>query len=374
MPAQESDPADRRLLIEALSDSPEFATVRQRQMIVRHALAGYPLSEKLDRPLRYLDWQGSPLVVADDLVRLLNGHEAAPGVPALGLIALKVEPIARPAHRERLEEMRKRLGWGADLPAQPADSWRDDRSDEEVVRERIIGEDTLRPIHYLHWALRAAEAVVRVRRQDGDKGTGFLVAPNLLMTNNHVVADDAEARGAAIDFHYELAPDGKTTREMVTVGTSNPALAYTNPKIDFTLMRLEDAPTLSHYLPLRPARVKQDQRVVIIQHPGGFLKRISLQNNLVAYADDELLQYYTSTEGGSSGSPVFDDDFRVVAIHHSSVQRKEWDGGGKIRQTDPGKKWQLHMRNQGASMVAVVKDLRENAPDLLQEIIVVEDE
>ena len=107
--AQELNPSDCKLLIEALSDSPEFATVRQRQIIVRHALSGYPLSDELDRPLRYPDWEGSSLVVADDLMRLLEGHEAAPGVPALWLTALEVESIARPARRRRLEKMRRRL-------------------------------------------------------------------------------------------------------------------------------------------------------------------------------------------------------------------------------------------------------------------------
>ncbi|MEH1781986.1 MAG: trypsin-like peptidase domain-containing protein [Nostoc sp.] len=57
--------------------------------------------------------------------------------------------------------------------------------------------------------------------------------------------------------------------------------------------------------------------VAIIQHPGGHLKKISIQNNFVAYADNQVLQYTTSTEPGSSGSPVFDDDFQVVGIHHS---------------------------------------------------------
>ncbi|ODH02276.1 hypothetical protein A4S05_24955 [Nostoc sp. KVJ20] len=57
--------------------------------------------------------------------------------------------------------------------------------------------------------------------------------------------------------------------------------------------------------------------MAIIQHPGGHLKKISIQNNFVAYTDNKVLQYTTSTEPGSSGSPVFDDDFQVVGIHHS---------------------------------------------------------
>ena len=39
-----------------------------------------------------------------------------------------------------------------------------------------------------------------------------------------------------------------------------------------------------------------------------------MQNNFVAYADANIVQYATSTLPGSSGSPVFDDEFKVVAI------------------------------------------------------------
>jgi len=39
--------------------------------------------------------------------------------------------------------------------------------------------------------------------------------------------------------------------------------------------------------------------------------KISMQNNFVAYADRQVLQYTTTTLPGSSGAPVFDDDFQV---------------------------------------------------------------
>ena len=116
--------------------------------------------------------------------------------------------------------------------------------------------------------------------------------------------------------------------------------------------------------------LQQDQRVVIIQHPGGFLKKISMQNSLVAAADDHIVQYYTSTQAGSSGSPVFDDDFGVVAIHHGAIKDEGWDGGGQIRQTDPKRIEDLQWRNQGTSMIAVVKALKEAAPDLVSKMAI----
>lgn len=64
---------DRNVLLDALSDTPHFATVRGRQTMIRDALGGYPLSGEIEKALRFLDWEGSPIVVADKLLRLLDG-------------------------------------------------------------------------------------------------------------------------------------------------------------------------------------------------------------------------------------------------------------------------------------------------------------
>ena len=58
--------------------------------------------------------------------------------------------------------------------------------------ERVLGTSDLCSINFLERGLRAAASVarLRVRLKDGSGewfGTGFLVAPNLLMTNHHVV-------------------------------------------------------------------------------------------------------------------------------------------------------------------------------------------
>jgi len=39
--------------------------------------------------------------------------------------------------------------------------------------------------------------------------------------------------------------------------------------------------------------MRRDDRVAIIQHPGGHLKKISVQNNFVAYADANLFKLWS---------------------------------------------------------------------------------
>jgi hypothetical protein len=366
MAAKLSHP-DRLLLLNALSDLPQFATVRGRQTLIRNAVGGYELTADVEKRLRWLDWEGSAIEVADALIQLFDGYEPAAGIPALGLMVQGIEPFVDTARQDDLLGLRQRQGWGVDLRPAPAATWQDERLPAEVVRERIIGENSLRPIYYLHLALRAAEAVVRIEVPGLGAGTGFLVAPDLMMTNHHVIADAEQARRAEVTFFYEL-DIAKRERTTETVGTADDALLLTDADLDVTLVRLKDPPTLDHYLPLRPIRLEQDRRVAIIQHPGGFLKKISIQNNLVAFADNRLVQYYTSTQAGSSGSPVFDDDFAVVAIHHSAVHDAGWDGADRIRQPDPKRVEELQWRNQGTSMIAVRDRLRDQAPNLLAEM------
>src|SRR5438067_454188 len=96
---------DRTILLNALTNAPQFATVRERQALVRNALGGYPLSGEIDKALRWVDWQGSAFVVADDLLNKLDGLELAPGIPALALIAQTIEPMSGP-HRDAVASLR----------------------------------------------------------------------------------------------------------------------------------------------------------------------------------------------------------------------------------------------------------------------------
>src|SRR5262249_56211018 len=92
-------------------------------------------------------------------------------------------------------------------------------------------------------------------------------------------------------------------------GARTGGVFHTSAELDLTVLEL-DAPAAEFQpLTMRSRRVLRDERVTIIQHPGGHYKKISMQNNFVAYADDRVVQYTTSTEPGSSGSPVFDQAF-----------------------------------------------------------------
>ena len=87
----------------------------------------------------------------------------------------------------------------------------------------------------------------------------------------------------------------------------------------------------------------------IIQHPGGGPKQIALYHNVVVFTDTLRVQYLTDTMPGSSGSPVFDSGWQLVAIHHA---------GGWLKQ--PGKS-DTRFCNEGIAVNALVDGISQTS-------------
>ena len=346
---------DFRRLATLVQDLPEFANVRDRRRLVAGALEGAPRASTL---LAGLDLDGSPRGVAVEVIKTLAQFgQVAYGKEALGV--LLNELLDRIGEGENQDFIRTLFAnYPLDRPVVrnrpiPLDQWRGTASVEDV-REKIIGENTLRDISLLELALAAARAVVRIGLPGG-AGSGFMIAPDLLMTNHHVIASAAQTEHAEFTFNYQLDRHGKAC-ETLTAGAKPQGLLHTHPELDYTVVQLAAPPAFGEPLRLRAVRSERDARVSIIQHPGGHFKKISMQNNFVAYADNTVVQYFTSTEPGSSGSPVFNDAFEVIAIHHS---------GGMLEEPGTGRRY---LRNAGTSMIAVLADLKAHAPAILGQL------
>ena len=122
---------------------------------------------------------------------------------------------------------------------------------------------------------------------------------------------------------------------------------------DWTLVRVADDPGVTWgELPLAPATVRTGDRVNIIQHPGGLTKRVSMISNVVVFVGGNRIQYLTDTEPGSSGSPVFDRQWNVVAVHHS---------GGWLPEPGTSDPNRQYYRNEGILVDAVLGGLEAGA-------------
>lgn len=222
--------------------------------------------------------------------------------------------------------------------------WR--AADEGDHFEKITGkQSTLLPVSFLEAGVQCALSVVRVVRGNGESGSGFLTGDNLLITNHHVLANEDEAATALIQCNYQTSVEGrdKPLEEYRLVPQEGFA---TSKEDDWTAVRVAGNPVERWgRLALRRVQPKKDDYATIIQHPQGGPKQIALYHNVIAYADDTRVQYLTDTLPGSSGSPVFDHQWNVIAVHHT---------GGFLR--EPGTKNTFY-RNEGIHIHVVIDGL-----------------
>lgn len=228
--------------------------------------------------------------------------------------------------------------------AEPSFHWSAQATDLELL---TAGTSSLLGIAWLEVGLAMSQAVARVSA--GGIGTAFLVAPSLLLTNHHVAfgfagPPDRETEAVAW-FHYQDPPPGGAAVELVELrGSVRPQEA--NRQHDWALIRLDRPPQLPPIRLRRPGKpLELNDRVCIIQHPEGGPKKISVHKNLVRSITDGRVQYLTDTDKGSSGSPVFDERWDLVALHHA----------GKSVRVDNDR---TENRNEGIAIETVIAGIR----------------
>lgn len=212
--------------------------------------------------------------------------------------------------------------------------------------QKVHGGEGWVSLSWYQLGLKRSQAVAQVRNEVGDGiGTGFLirgsdVAPALgdgflLLTNAHVVSDDATVQKdkkalapdeAVISFEALESAAGRTFGVAELLWTSPPG------ELDATLLRLDGTVAGPEPYPIARRLPVNDgaQKVYVIGHPLGKGLSISLNDNALLGYDDRLLHYRAPTEGGSSGSPVFNSQWRLIGLHHaggSGLQRLDGKEG-----------------------------------------------
>jgi endonuclease G len=203
---------------------------------------------------------------------------------------------------------------------------------EQRFFERVIGNS--RDFVYVDFLERAraatrsvARVVTRLSAGRVSYGTGFLVSPRLLLTNHHVLGSADDATRSVAEFDYERELDGRT--RSVSSFTLRPQEFFLADKtLDFALVAVAEAGTRR---PLRDfgwcplfreeGKIVVGEPVNLIQHPKGELKQLTLRENRLLLLRDLHAQYEADTEPGSSGSPVFNNQWEVIALHHAGVPK-----------------------------------------------------
>ncbi len=207
--------------------------------------------------------------------------------------------------------------------------------------EAVLGEIGTRTYNWVQEGIARAHSVALVRRNGSAHGTGFVVRGGdlredlgdelLVMTNAHVVSEPPEKNAASIaqaTVSFELA-GGQTARHKVwEIVWQSPSSAH-----DVALLRVKpgvpDGIAPLEFTNKLPAWLERKQaRVHVIGHPGGREMSFSFDDSQLLdyehaiYGDPAStapcrIHYRSPTEKGSSGSPVFDENWNVIGIHHA---------------------------------------------------------
>ncbi len=338
---------DCNKICKLMEELPLMQTYRGRRRLLEYA--------GLKQVISQIDLEGNPFIVSGEIIsalevfgRVTYEHESLgmllntikeflgsyDGKTAFIDKLLKDYDLMRP-----VKKLEKPTNWKT-------------KFDYEDTLEKVIGENTLRHISFLEHGIKAARSVAFIEMEDG-MGTGFMISPNLLLTNNHVIPNKRLLGKTKVRFNYQLSLQGREEKTTdYTVKASG--IFRTNEELDYTVVQIDGSSGDNWgYVTLNPMIVETDSRVNIIQHPAGQPKQVSFQNNFVEYADSKIVQYITSTMNGSSGAPVFDDTWKVVALHHA---------GGMM--SEPGTN-RRYFRNEGIAIKAILKDFPDNIRNLL---------
>lgn len=257
------------------------------------------------------------------------------------------------------------------------------------VLERIIGASNLIEANFLTAGARAARSICRIEIVGAGGlvlgyGTGVMISPRLVLTNNHVLESAEVAATSRAEFGYEEGDD-ETLLVPVAFGLEPDAFFLTDPHLDYTAVAVrsasQDGRALREYawIPLveQQGKVIKGEYVNIIQHPNGEPKQVALRENQIVDLLDDFLHYKTDTAPGSSGSPVFNDEWELVALHHSGVPAKDLQGNilaidGSIWTQDMGEHRVKWVANEGARVSRIVRHMRDQALDDAQRRLLAE--
>ncbi|MEH2360318.1 trypsin-like serine peptidase, partial [Nostoc sp.] len=227
--------------------------------------------------------------------------------------------------------------------------------------------------------------------------TGFLVGNSYLLTNHHVIPDQDVCHEVIAEFGYDQDGFGRKIPPIAyKLDTSlNTGFFETNENLDYTLVKLQDKPVDPDFSilgragdrfgwitldenptriapPVDEAKVKNLQLdgfeikipqgksmlgepVNIIQHPKGKRKQVILSSNRVLEIYKQFIQYQADADFSSSGSPVFNQQWQLVALHHAAVAEKNDSNTTEI------------MAEEGVRTCEIVKDLKTKAEQYIAE-------
>ena len=200
------------------------------------------------------------------------------------------------------------------------------------VLESIIGEDEREHLYryegqFLPVVDRVQGAIAKLSMIKMEGGqqirevcSGFLIGDDMLVTNEHCVADQPTCLSTKIIFGFVYNNIGQTPG--LEQYDCQSVMAVDVP-LDIAVLKIAQKPGLRWgMLALADEDVLPDQKLFVLQHPLGEAKQISEVGCAVfepvspGRSGPSDFAHLCDTLGGSSGSPVFNAAGEVAGLHH----------------------------------------------------------
>ncbi len=233
------------------------------------------------------------------------------------------------------------------------------------AREKVWGDSIdFVNVAFLERGAQVARSVGRVAYKNGRaRGSGVLIGEGLFLTNHHVIETALQAEQFCLEFDYERDLSG-SLREP-TRFTLDASFFITDPEegLDFTIIGVGDVvngPENLNSFGISVLSAARDKHMIgeianIVQHPQGRFKEVVLRENRLVNRFDDCLHYVADTEPGSSGSPVYNSEWQMIALHHWGGP---WIDGGNT--ADP----QKYEINEGIRISSIIRKLKNRIRDL----------
>ena len=231
---------------------------------------------------------------------------------------------------------------------------------KSVLEKLISGNTTFLDVAVWRAALTRIEwKVCRIDRDGRGCGTGFLVGPDAVLTNYHVVEPAIDlpelAASYSCRFDYKVSEEGSIVSSGTVAGLAGadwlidaspyspvdtvPGPSSIDPgddELDHALLRLDtplgesavgaaaDAEPRA-WLPFdaTPVDFGSIRSIAILQHPETLPLKLAIGTGeqIAVNGAGNRIRYEVPTLPGSSGAPIFDADWRLIGLHHSGDPR-----------------------------------------------------
>jgi V8-like Glu-specific endopeptidase len=242
---------------------------------------------------------------------------------------------------------------------------------ENPVLEKVFGEDSFKTFQWFNTGISMCFSVARIGVELAKgHGTGFLIKGShllekwgeelYLVTNSHVVSlhqDHQSLRPEEIVVIFEAMNPNVEFRNFEVIWSSpsnelDTCILRFSKEDQIRLNRLSEK--LQLYEPnvrLPAINSSPPQKIYVIGHPNGGTLQISFQDNILIDHDEiSKIHYRTPTEGGSSGSPVFNQQWGLIGLHHAGSTAMPRLKG------NPG----IYEANEGIWFQAIIKKIKDD--------------